>query len=165
MNTLADIPLRRRQTDAWLDLYRIARAMDARAAVLLRELDLAITPPQASVLMALFQAKEPLSSRALADALGRTEATMCRLIEKLERDAWISRSPCPTDARKRLVTPTPKAYDALPRFIQCSNTLLDEAWAGLPRDDIEQLTTLVRRIRENLVSKTGSRKRGQTARC
>ncbi len=146
-----DLPFRRQQTEAYLNLFRISRVMLERSEALFAAAGLEdVTPAQASVLMLLFQDKRPLTAREIAASLEIAEVTVSRFVAALERSGWIERRPDRADARARLIRPTPRAYDALPRFIHVSNALLDASFAGFSRDEIEALTRAVEQVRANL---------------
>ena len=60
--------------------------------------------------------------RALSEALGVSPRTVTGLIDALEADGWVTRSPHPTDRRATVIALTPAADEA------CAN--LDEAYRG-----------------------------------
>lgn len=143
---------RRRQVDALLDLVRIQAIVERRVQALFTAQALTgITPAQANVLMALFQAKTPLTARAIHRRLGVSEATVSRFVKALEANGWVARRRDPNDGRAMLVAATEQAYAALPRFIQVSNQLLDQAFTGLSAEHLEQLGAGVRAVTDNLV--------------
>lgn len=146
-----DIPLRRCQVRAMLDLGRIHAVISRRAKALFEEQGLAdITPAQANVLMVLFGEKAPMTARALHRRLGVSEVTVSRFVVTLEKRGWVQRRRDPNDARAMLVEPTGRAREALPRFIRVTNGLLDETFAGFERDELEVLAGAVRRLTANL---------------
>jgi DNA-binding MarR family transcriptional regulator len=145
------LALRRLQADTFLDLSRLQREMERRVAAAFRECGLTkITPQQASALMILFQAREPLTARRLADSMGLTEVTVGRFVKALETASWVRREPDPTDSRALLIRPTRKAYRALPRFIAVSNEMLDAAFAGFSPADMRRVAKTTERLRRNL---------------
>ncbi len=142
---------RRLQTEASLELSRIHRVMEARVAELLDEAGLGdITPAQAAVMTILFQEKAPLTARKLSQRMSLSEVTVGRFVRSLVDKGWISRRVDPLDARAYLLTPTRKAYKALPRLIEVSNALVDEAFAGFKQADIKRLADDIEKIRANL---------------
>jgi DNA-binding MarR family transcriptional regulator len=154
----ASLQLRRVQADAYLDLTRIQREIERRAAALLAEHGLRdVTPAQASALMVLFAEREPLRARTLATRLGLSEVTVGRFIHALHEAGWVRREPDPTDSRAMLVSPTAKAYRALPRFIQVSNSLLDDAFAGFTPTEVERVAKTTERLRRNIVGRPAPR--------
>ena len=146
-----DIPFRRKQTEAWLTLFRIGRAMLRKTDSLFTEEGLdGVTPAQAGVLMVLFQERRPMHARELSEFLDLTEVTVSRFVAVLEREGWIQRRPDPDDARARLIEVTDRARTALPRFIRVSNQLLDESFAGFSRESLRDLAQAVEQVRRNL---------------
>lgn len=139
------------QTEAYLGLHRVHGEIRGRAAAGLQAVGLdGITPAQADALMVLFQRRAPMTARQLARELGLSEVTVGRFVKALEAGGWVERSPDPSDARARLLSPTPQAYGALPRFIEVSNQVLDGAFVGFTDDEVAAFVGLVRRVRENL---------------
>jgi DNA-binding MarR family transcriptional regulator len=149
-----ELGLRRMQADAYLDLTRIHREIEARVAELLHEHDLVdVTPAQAGALMLLFQARKPLRARELAAQLGLSEVTVGRFVHALHATGWVSREPDPDDSRAILIAPTTKAYRALPRFIAVSNALLDQAFEGFTAEDIVRVAKTTERLRRNITAR------------
>lgn len=146
-----DIPLRRCQVRAMLDLGRIHAVISRRAKTLFEQEGLEdITPGQANVLMVLFGEKRPMTARSLHRALGVSEVTISRFVSTLEKRGWVARHRDPNDARAMLVEPTPRAREALPCFIRVTNALLDATFAGFERRELEMLNGAVGRITANL---------------
>ena len=146
----SDLSLRRLQADLLLALTRIRRQTERLAGERLEAAKLEVTSAQANAMLALFQARRPMTARQLAEALGVTEVTVARFVKALEAGAWVARVPDPSDARAMLLSPTKKARDALPRFIAVSNAMLDAAFAGFERAELDALAAVVERIRANL---------------
>lgn len=146
----ADLAVRRCQTTAMLRLGRVHALIEQRVRALFADVGLDVTPAQSNVLMVLFQAKASLTAREIATQLGLSEPTVSRFLKALEAAGWVAREPDPQDARARLVTLTAQARDALPRFIQVSNTLLDAVFEGFSHDEMQVLAKAVARITDNL---------------
>jgi DNA-binding MarR family transcriptional regulator len=146
-----ELSLRRRQAAAYLDLTRIHRDIERRVTELLAQARLhEVTPAQANVLMLLFQAKAPMTARELAEQMALSEVTVGRFVKALTAAGWTDRRADPADSRRQLVSPTKKAYRALPRFITVSNTLLDEAFAGLSPAQVSRIAAATERLRRNI---------------
>ncbi len=145
------LAVRRAQTALFLELSRIQAVAQRRTAELTAAQGIeGITPAQANVLMVVFQARAPITARALARTLGFAEPTVSRLVKALEAAGWVARTPDPSDGRARLIAATAQARAALPQFIAVSNALLDEAFAGLDAAAVEGLFAGVRRLVANL---------------
>lgn len=146
-----DLELRRLQTQALLDLNRVRQASERRVEALLREAGLSdVTPAQANALLALINARQPLTAARLAQQLALSEVTVGRFVRSLVDAGWIERSRDPRDSRAWLLEPTAKARAALPRYIQVSNQLLDEVFAGFDRAAIVHITETLAVLRSNL---------------
>jgi DNA-binding MarR family transcriptional regulator len=152
MATRADIAARRKQADAALELSRINREMERRVQQLLEHEKLRdVTPAQANAMMILFQEKAPMTARNIARQMNLSEVTVGRFVRSLESAGWVQRESDPKDTRAILVRPSKKAYRALPRFLKVSNALLDCAFKGFSKQEVETLGQLVERVRMNVV--------------
>jgi DNA-binding MarR family transcriptional regulator len=146
-----DLELRRLQTQALIDLARVRHASERQVESLLAEAGLTdITPQQANTLMVLFNAREPMTAAALAQQLALSEVTVGRFVRALEESGWVVRQRDPSDSRALLVSPTPRAREALPRYIQVSNALLDRAFAGFDEESCRRFAEALGLIRANL---------------
>jgi len=149
--TRAQINLRRAQAEAALNLSRIQREMERRLAVMLESEKLEnVTPAQANALMILFQEKEALTARQLAVQMNLSEVTVGRFVRALEGANWVVRKNHPNDSRAILIYPSRKAYRAFQRFLRVSNGLLEEAFHGFSKKDIEGMVRMLEQVRGNL---------------
>lgn len=152
MASRADIAHRRKQADAALELSRINREMERRVQHLLEQEKLRdVTPAQANAMMILFQEKAPMTARQLAGQMNLSEVTVGRFVRALEGAGWVRREADPRDTRAILIQPSKKAYRAFSRFLNVSNALLDVAFAGFTKKEVETLGRLVERVRMNVV--------------
>ena len=148
---MQDLDLRRQQTDTFLEFARLATIHQLRLHALFAKADLGnITPQQSRALMVLFQARAPMTGRALSRAMGCSEVTISRFVKALVQAQWVVREQDPNDGRAYLLTPTAKARDALPRFVSVSNELLDQIFSGFSKGEMEALASAMGRIRSNL---------------
>ncbi len=146
-----DLALRRRQTQALIDLGRIRHASERLVEGALARAELTdITPAQANALMVLVNARQPLTAAQLARELALSEVTVGRFVRAMEEAGWIERTRDPGDSRALLLVPTMRAREALPRYIRVSNELLDAAIAGFDRAEIERIAGILAQLRANL---------------
>lgn len=142
---------RRIQTEAFLNFARIERALERRVSELLADRGLHnVTPAQANLLMILFEQRTAMTARVLAQRMELSAVTVGRFVKALLTHGWVDRDTDPDDSRALLIRPTAKAYRALPRFIEVSNSLLDQAFAGFGDEAIHRIVRTVRRVRDNL---------------
>ncbi len=73
-----------------------------------------MTPAQANALMILFQHKSAMTARQVAQEMNLSEVTVGRFVRALESGGWVVREPDPNDSRAILISPSRKAYRALP---------------------------------------------------
>jgi DNA-binding MarR family transcriptional regulator len=152
MASRAHIALRRKQADAALELSRVQRELERRVQQLLDQEKLDdVTPAQANALMILFQEKAPMTARALARQMNLSEVTVGRFVRALESAGWVTREADPKDTRAILIQPSKKAYKAFTRFLGVSNGVLEHAFAGFTKQELDTLVSLVERVRTNVV--------------
>ena len=148
---MQDLELRRLQTDTFLEFVRLVAIEHQRMGVLFSEAGLeGITPAQSRALMVMFQARAPLTARELSRRLGLSEVTVGRFVKALAAGGWVARARSDKDRRAFLLQPTARAREALPRFIQLSNHMLDEIFVGFSGAEIASLSEVIARIRGNL---------------
>ena len=124
-----------------------ARALDRTMAAGLRPHG--ITYRQCQVLASL-ALHGPISQADLARDLGIEPPTLTGVLSRMERDGWVERRSCPSDARKNLVHPLQQAEDIWNHIVQTALPLRARAMAGLDDRDLNTLRTLLARIRDNV---------------
>jgi len=69
---------------------------------------LGLHPTDVQAISLITAAPEPLTVKQVAEVTGLTTGSATRLVDRLERDGYVARTPDPTDRRRVLVTPVPK---------------------------------------------------------
>jgi MarR family transcriptional regulator, organic hydroperoxide resistance regulator len=128
---------------AWEGFFRAVRRAKGRAAA---------QPPEAGVSFAQYHLLAPLSGgeaqtiRALAEAAGVAPPTATRMLDGLDRDGLVTRTPSATDRRCVTVDLTPPGRAALER----TETALAAGRAriadSLSEAEREQAAALLRRL-------------------
>jgi MarR family transcriptional regulator for hemolysin len=95
-----------------------------------------------------------LSQTELAERMDIEPATLVSVLNRMERDGWVSREECATDRRKRIVRPTPRANPIWDQGVACAMRVRERATAGFEGEDLDRLKSLLEGVLENL---TGSR--------
>jgi len=95
----------------------------------------------------------PMTQAELASHLGITAASTVRLIDRMERDGWVSRGQAAGDRRANLLTATEKAQEIWGELSRHARSLLEEAYRGLPPEEVESTIQTLTRIRRNLGGK------------
>ena len=81
----------------------------------------------------------------------RIEApTLAGILDRMERDGWIIRQPCPSDRRKKIVRPTQQVEPFWSKMVACARRVRARATKGLSPEEIEQLKKLLAVIQGNL---------------
>jgi DNA-binding MarR family transcriptional regulator len=104
-----------------------------------------LTPMLFGVLVVLDE-RRGVTQTELADALGADPSTMVRMLDQLEKRAWVKREPSPVDRRSTLpvLTDTGRAIlaEALPLVVESDRRIA----SALTADERETLLDLLRRI-------------------
>jgi DNA-binding MarR family transcriptional regulator len=104
-----------------------------------------LTPMLFGVLVVLDE-RPGVTQTELADALGADPSTMVRMLDQLEKRAWVKREPSPVDRRSTLpvLTDTGRAIlaEALPLVVESDRRIA----SALTADERETLLDLLRRI-------------------
>jgi len=66
---------------------------------------LGLHPTDVQAISLITAAPEPLTVKQVAEVSGLTTGSATRLVDRLERDGYVARTPDPTDRRRVLVTP------------------------------------------------------------
>jgi MarR family transcriptional regulator for hemolysin len=119
------------------------------AALEVKLKDTGVTPVQ-HMALAHLTALGPLSQAELADRLSITPATTVRLVDRMERDGWVTRQSDPEDARVKRIVLTDNAAEVWEKVSKAARALLDEAYRGLHPAEIETVKRVLERVRKNL---------------
>jgi DNA-binding MarR family transcriptional regulator len=129
-------------------LYR--RKLDQRAQAI------GLTSAQWRVLASIARAEmlnlEPLNQATLADQMDMEPITLSRHIDRMEGAALIERRPDPNDRRAYRLYLTDAARPVVNEFRTVINGCLGEVLHGFSKDDVDDLTDALTRIRANVVA-------------
>jgi MarR family transcriptional regulator for hemolysin len=76
--------------------------------------------------------------------------TLVGIIDRMERDGWISRHNCPSDRRKNLIRANPAAEPVWEKIVECAMRVRARATDGLSERQLATLKKLLRRVNQNL---------------
>lgn len=146
--------------------YLITRASLSLTAVLKRELSRSgaedVKPAYLGVLMCLWTGDtvdEILSKlgseggsklNELGRCAGLEPSSMTGLIDRMERDGFLSRSNDPNDRRAQRIGLTAKGIEIRAKVINAANQMLEESFAGIAPDQFETVKTVLRKILINV---------------
>ncbi|MBI3512842.1 MAG: MarR family transcriptional regulator [Proteobacteria bacterium] len=132
-----------------LVLHDVARFLRKRFEQRAREAELGLTRAQWSVLAHLAR-HEGINQAALAQILEIEPITLVRLLDRLQAAGLVERRPDSNDRRARVLYLTPAARPLLDRIWTLAAVVREEAMAGLPEAEREQLFRMLLKIKANL---------------
>lgn len=91
-----------------------------------------------------------LSQTELAAKMMVEPPTLVGIIDRMERDGWISRHNCPSDRRKNLIRANPAAEPVWEKIVECALRIRERATAGLSERQLATLKKLLRKVGQNL---------------
>lgn len=86
----------------------------------------------------------------LAAHLSTSPVSVVKLIDRMERDGWVKRQTSPEDRRVKMIVPTDKASLQWHELTEYAQAIVEQAYKGIPKKEIDALKKTLRRIRENL---------------
>jgi DNA-binding MarR family transcriptional regulator len=101
------------------------------------------------VLWAL-QDSGPVLMRALSEALGVSPRTVTGLVDSLEADGWVTRSPHPADRRATIISLTAASEATLARLTESYRALADDLLGDVPEGDLARCRAVIRQLEERL---------------
>jgi DNA-binding MarR family transcriptional regulator len=101
------------------------------------------------VLWAL-QESGPVVMRALSQRLGISPRTVTGLIDALEADGWVTRTPHPDDRRATIISITPAAQTALSTLRESYEGLAHDLLAGIDPADLARCQSVLGTIQQRL---------------
>lgn len=108
-----------------------------------------VTHAQWSVLVLL--ARDPEVSQAeLAERMGVEPPTLCRILDRMERDGWIARRPSETDRRRNRIRLEARVEPVWRQMVECARRVRARATRGLDEDALRRLRDALRTVRANL---------------
>jgi len=125
--------------------HAMRRAFDRRAATL------GVTRAQWKVLFRVSRTPG-LRQIELADILDVEPITLSRIIDRLEEAGLVERHHDPADRRAWRLEVTTKAQPLIAKLRALADELMDEAFAGLTAEELDQLRGNLTRIRGNLAA-------------
>lgn len=108
-----------------------------------------ITLRQAQVLGWLALAG-PLSQSELAERMRIEPPTLVGILDRMERDGWLRRRPCPQDRRRKLISPQAAARPVWRKIVACARRVRSRATRGMTKSETATLFRLLGKVKTNL---------------
>jgi DNA-binding MarR family transcriptional regulator len=112
---------------------------------------LSLTLAQCKALSYL-ESYEGVSQKRLAELTELDPMSLVRMLDRMEADGWVERRSDPADRRARSLCLTAKAKPILEHIATLAKETRAEALHGLNEEERTQLTRLLARVHENLIS-------------
>jgi MarR family transcriptional regulator for hemolysin len=130
--------------------YWLIRASQAYERAIKTELaPRGITFRQGQVL-ALLAMEGDLSQAELAEKMHIEPPTLVGVLDRMERDGWITRHDCPGDRRKKLVRPASQAEPVWSEIVSCALRVRARAAGDISDEQMQVLKDLLQRVVANL---------------
>jgi MarR family transcriptional regulator for hemolysin len=91
-----------------------------------------------------------LSQIELAERMTIEPPTLVGILDRMERDGLLTRAPCATDRRRKIVTPLPKAEAVWQKIIACGEGVHRRATEGMSSDQLGSAKVVLDQVRANL---------------
>jgi len=93
---------------------------------------------------------EGISQSRLAELCDIEPMNLVRILDHMEADGWVERRLDPTDRRARCLYLRAKARPVLDQLDRVGDLTREEAFASIPRPEVELLISLLQRIQSHL---------------
>jgi MarR family transcriptional regulator, transcriptional regulator for hemolysin len=105
-----------------------------------------------SLVLAWLALDGDLSQAELATKMMVEPPTLVGILDRMERDGWITRNGCPSDRRKKLIRATGAAEPVWEKIAEGGRRVRARATEGLTDQELETLKQLLGRVNQNLES-------------
>jgi MarR family transcriptional regulator for hemolysin len=93
-----------------------------------------------------------MSQIELAGKMMIEPPTLVGVLDRMERDGWISRRICAADRRRKLVRAMPEAEPAWETIVQCARRVRARATEGITPRQLATVKKVLGRVRRNLAA-------------
>ena len=103
-----------------------------------------------SLVLAWLAIDGELSQSELAARMMVEPPTLVGILDRMERDGWITRNSCPTDRRKKMIRPSEAAEPAWQKITECGSRVRARATAGLTEEELQTVQRILLRVYHNI---------------
>ena len=137
--------LSKRRLKLWIRLLGVTRGAESSLREYLR-LTHATTLPRFDVLAALYRRREGVTMTELSRMLLVSNGNATAVVDRLEADGMVRRTQSEADRRTVYVSLTPEGLAGFEVQALGHEAEVDRLFAGMPSDDIDQLTDILKRM-------------------
>ncbi|VTS03573.1 MarR family winged helix-turn-helix transcriptional regulator [Tuwongella immobilis] len=91
-----------------------------------------------------------LAQSELAERMKIEPPTLVGILDRMERNGWISREPCLVDRRKKMIRPTPRVEPIWLTMVSCAHKIRAQAASGLTPEEVQQTLQSLQKMMTNL---------------
>ncbi|MCB1391210.1 MAG: MarR family transcriptional regulator [Rhodobacteraceae bacterium] len=141
-------PLSKRRLKAWIRLLNVTRQTENHLREFLR-INHETTLPRFDVMAALWRRREGLTMSELSRALLVSNGNATAVVDRLERDGHVRRTPLETDRRTIRATLTPAGVAHFEQMAAAHEREINAMFGALDADDLEALRTILRKAADD----------------
>ena len=140
-------PLSKRRLKLWIRLLGVTRLSESHLREFLR-VKHDTTLPRFDVLAALYRRRDGVTMSELSRMLLVSNGNATAVVDRLESDGLVRRSPSETDRRTVFVALTPEGLTQFEGLAVDHEAEVDQLFAGLSDADLDVLTEILKRMRK-----------------
>lgn len=138
-------PLSKRRLKMWIRLLGVTRAAESELREFLR-VGHETTLPRFDVMAALYRRREAVSMSELSRMLLVSNGNATTVVDRLESDGLVRRTPSETDRRTVYVALTPGGLAQFEGLAAQHEAEVSRVFGGLAESDLDQLTEILKRM-------------------
>lgn len=138
-------PMSKRRLKMWIRLLGVTRAAEGELREFLR-VKHATTLPRFDVMAALYRRRDGVTMSELSRMLLVSNGNATTVVDRLETDGLVRRSPSDLDRRTVYVALTPEGLKAFEGLAADHESEVDRLFAGLSEADLDALTDILKRL-------------------
>jgi DNA-binding MarR family transcriptional regulator len=138
-------PLSKRRLKMWIRLLGVTRAAEGQLREFLR-VKHATTLPRFDVMAALWRRREGISMSELSRMLLVSNGNATTVVDRLEQDGFVRRTPSETDRRTIFVGLTPEGVAAFEAYAAEHEVEVNRIFASLTEQELDLLTDVLKRM-------------------
>lgn len=108
-----------------------------------------LIPSHGNILTVLYNHKEPLTMKEIAEKIGKDKSTVTVLINHLLYRGYIKKTIHPLDRRVTLIELTELGLSKEEKYRTISKHVVDTAYKGMSDEEVAQFLSLLKRVSSN----------------
>ena len=137
--------LSKRRLKLWIRLLGVTRGAESHLRGFLRR-GHGTTLPRFDVMAALYRRRDGVTMSELSRMLLVSNGNATAVVDRLEADGFVLRSPSDTDRRTVFVSLTARGFSEFEVLAERHEVEVDQLFSGLSAGDVDQLTDILKRM-------------------